>query len=185
MFTGIITDIGTVTDASCGSIDIACGFKDLRLGESIACSGVCLTVAEKTGNGFRADLSQETLARTAPHWKRGTKLNLERALQVGDRFGGHMVSGHVDAVAIISRRQENSFTLRAPAALMRFIAPKGSVTLDGVSLTVNEVQGEEFSVCIVPHTLQATTLAGWKPDMEVNLEVDMLARYVDSIIKFG
>jgi riboflavin synthase len=153
----------------------------------IACSGVCLTVTGvevgangKTLTGF--DLAPETLkVTTAAGWQEGKRLNLERALRMGDELGGHLVAGHVDGIAEVANREDMGeavrFTLEAPPELAKFIAPKGSITLDGVSLTVNEVSRAQFSVTIIPHTLEQTTLGDWQPGGRVNLEVDLMARY--------
>ena len=193
MFTGIVTDIGEViamqpAGEGLHRLKIACGYDRASItdGASIACSGVCLTVVgrgEQNGRTwFAADAAAETLkVTTAGRWRPGTKINLERALKHGDELGGHMVSGHVDGLAEVLSREDGSdsarFTLRAPSALSRFVASKGSVTLDGVSLTVNTVQDHDFSVLIIPHTLKATTLGTLQAGDAVNLEVDMLARY--------
>src|SRR5436190_11175111 len=167
MFTGIVTDIGEVQAVSARAgdlnrIDIACGFDaaSIARGASISCSGICLTVVDvKSAAGrttFSVDAAAETLkVTTAGQWRAGTKINLERSLRAGDELGGHIVSGHIDGLAeIVSRenaKDQARIVLRAPKALSRFIAPKGSVTLDGVSLTVNDVSGEDFSVHIIPH----------------------------------
>ena len=193
MFTGIISDVGEIVsvepNGAVKRLVVASSYdpKTIELGASIACSGVCLTVTEVTaGNDGLTrtafDAAPETLrVTTAKDWREGTRLNLERALKMGDELGGHLVAGHVDGVAeIISRADQGAavgFTLEAPEALARFIAPKGSVALDGVSLTVNEVSGRRFSVLIIPHTLEKTTLSGWQPGGGVNLEVDLMARY--------
>ena len=193
MFTGIVTDIGEVIGMQpvaegLHRLKIACRYDRASIadGASIACSGVCLTVVgkgEEAGRGwFAADAAAETLTvTTAGRWRVGTKINLERALKHGDELGGHIVSGHVDGVAeLLSREDGNDvarLTLRAPSAVSRFIAMKGSVTLDGVSLTVNSVAGDEFSVLIIPHTLKVTTLGALSGGDTVNLEVDMMARY--------
>ena len=193
MFTGIVTDTGEImamqpAGEGLQRLKIACGYdrRSILDGASIACSGVCLTVVgtgEENGRTwFAADAAAETLnVTTVGSWRPGTKINLERALKHGDELGGHMVSGHVDGLARVLLRDEGSdsarFMLRAPPALSRFIATKGSVTLDGVSLTVNAVQGDDFSVLIIPHTLKVTTLGTWQRGAMVNLEVDMLARY--------
>ena len=179
MFTGIINDLGEVVevqkkDDDLRRLTIACGYDPdaIAIGASIACSGVCLTVVERGRSGnrtaFAVDAAAETLqVTTAAHWRRGTKLNLERALRLGDELGGHMVSGHVDGIAELIARDEfldsSALTLRVPAALSRFIAPKGSVALDGVSLTVNKAEGDTFSVLIIPHTLKVTTLGALQP----------------------
>jgi riboflavin synthase len=193
MFTGIVTDVGEVMAVQPASeglhrLKIACRYDRVSIvdGASIACSGVCLTVVgagEEYGRTwFAADAAAETLkVTTVGRWRQGTKINLERALKHGDELGGHMVSGHVDGLAQVLSREDGSesarFTLRSPSPLSRFIATKGSVTLDGVSLTVNAVTGDDFTVLIIPHTLQVTTLGTLQAGDTVNLEVDMLARY--------
>lgn len=193
MFTGIITDIGTI-DAIEQRGDmrarIATGYDmaTVDLGASIACSGVCLTVVDKGPGWFAVDISAETLSRTAQGaWNAGLRLNLERALKVGDELGGHIVTGHVDGVGEVvdvspdgdSRR----IAIRVPAALAPFVAGKGSVTVDGVSLTVNEVadeggEGTTIAINVIPHTQGATTLGGLEPGRRVNIEIDILARYL-------
>jgi riboflavin synthase len=194
MFTGIVTDIGEVVAVHVRAdnlrrLKIACGYDRAGIadGASIACNGVCLTVVssgkEDLRTWFSADAAAETLAvTTARGWRAGTRLNLERALKIGDELGGHMVSGHVDGIAELLARENLDGMARlvflAPAALSRFIAAKGSVALDGVSLTVNEVAGDEFSVLIIPHTLAVTTFGALRPGDPVNLEVDLMARYV-------
>jgi riboflavin synthase len=194
MFTGIVTDIGEVVAVHARAdnlrrLKIACGYDRAGIadGASIACSGVCLTVvaagAEDGRTWFSADAAAETLAvTTAALWRSGTRLNLERALKVGDELGGHLVAGHVDGIAVLIARDDLEdmarLVFRAPAPLSRFIAAKGSVALDGVSLTVNEVAGDEFSVLIIPHTLAMTTLGASSAGDPVNLEVDLMARYV-------
>jgi riboflavin synthase len=194
MFTGIVTDIGEVVAVHARAdnlrrLKIACGYDRAGIadGASIACNGVCLTVvaagAEDERTWFSVDAAAETLAvTTAALWRRGTRLNLERALKVGDELGGHLVAGHVDGIAVLIARDELEdmarLVFRAPAPLSRFIAAKGSVALDGVSLTVNEVAGDEFSVLIIPHTLAVTTLGASSAGDPVNLEVDLMARYV-------
>src|ERR1700737_4818453 len=194
MFTGIVTDIGEITDLTPTAqgqlhrLRIACGYDRATIadGASIACNGVCLTVVASGTNGakvwFDVDAAAETLGMTtAKHWGVGTKLNLERALKIGDELGGHIVAGHADGIATIVGRDDlpdmARFTLKTPRELARFIAPKGSITLDGVSLTVNTVQDVTFSVLIIPHTLNVTTLSSWRAGSEVNIEVDLMARY--------
>ena len=199
MFTGIVTDIGEITALTPTSqgqlhrLRIACRYDRTTIadGASIACNGVCLTVVAsgvehgKTPQAktwFDVDAAAETLAMTtATHWVTGTKLNLERALKIGDELGGHIVAGHADGVATIVSRNDlpdmARFELRTTRELARFIATKGSVTLDGVSLTVNTVDNVTFSVLIIPHTLSVTTLGNWRAGSEVNLEVDLMARY--------
>jgi riboflavin synthase len=194
MFTGIITDVGEITDlrptaqGQLHRLRIACRYDRATIadGASIACNGVCLTVVasgvEQGRTWFDVDAGAETLRlTTAKGWGRGTRLNLERALKIGDELGGHIVAGHVDGIATIVSRDDlpdmAKFALRAPRDLARFIAAKGSVTLDGVSLTVNTAAEDVFSVLIIPHTLQVTTLHGWRPGSKVNIEVDLMARY--------
>ena len=187
MFTGIITDIGRITGVEHkGDLRLRIGTAydtaSIDMGASIACSGVCLTVVDKGSDWFAVEVSAETLSRTAGDWAEGTPLNLERALRVGDELGGHIVSGHVDGVAKLLSvvRDGDSFrlTFEAPAPLHRFIAPKGSIAIEGVSLTVNEVEGDVFGVNIIPHTWEVTTLGRLEPGAKVNLEIDVLARYV-------
>jgi len=190
MFTGIITDIGTVSNVEMRGdmrARISCGYDmaGVELGASIACDGVCLTVVDKGDDWFDVDISAETLSKTnigANGWAPGRRLNLERALRVGDELGGHIVSGHVDGVAVIEVMRDEGdstrITLRAPEALARFIAAKGSVALNGTSLTVNEVDGTSFGINVIPHTQAVTTWGGAKPGDRVNLEIDTLARYV-------
>jgi riboflavin synthase len=189
MFTGIITNIGELVERQDGRFTIHCGYAadSIAIGASIACDGACLTateVAAATGGClFKVDVSNETLARTTlGAWKAGQRINLERALRAGDELGGHIVSGHVDGVGrvVANRPDGNSrrLTIEAPDALARFLAPKGSVALDGISLTVNEVAKSGFGVNIVPHTLTHTTLSAKRPGDAVNLEVDVFARYV-------
>lgn len=188
MFTGIITDIGTLRALDPrGDLRarIGCGYDmgGVALGASIACNGVCLTVVDKGADWFDVDISAETLAKTnLSAWATGARVNLERALRVGDELGGHIVSGHVDGVAtIIAERNEGDstrLTFEAPAHLARFIAPKGSVALNGTSLTVNEVEGTRFGVNLIPHTQAVTTWGDAKVGDAVNLEIDTLARYV-------
>ena len=199
MFTGIINDIGEVLEVNEQAADlrrlkVACSYDPatIGVGASIACSGICLTVVARGREGsqtwFAVDVAAETLRVTsAGTWRRGTKLNLERALRLGDELGGHMVSGHVDGLAELVSRDDlpdmARLWLRVPAELARFIAPKGSVALDGVSLTVNAVEGDAFSVLIIPHTLQVTTFAGLRPGARPNLEVDQMARYAARLLE--
>lgn len=201
MFTGIVTDIGVVRSES-GRYDeqsksnlkrlrIATRYdaKTIDLGASISCNGVCLTVVARDEDWFEVEAGPETLKiTTAGQWKENTKLNLERSLKVGDELGGHLVSGHIDGIAEVVARedfdQSSKITLRAPDALARYIAVKGSVALDGISLTVNEVKGSEFSVHLIPHTLQVTNWNGLKAGDKVNLEVDQLARYVARLAEY-
>jgi riboflavin synthase len=192
MFTGLISDVGEVERVEAGvklkRVRIVCSYPSSTLapGVSIACSGACLTVVASgeagNRNWFEVDVGAETLARTtAPHWKPGTRLNLERPLKVGDELGGHIVTGHVDAVAEIVATEDfegmRRIDVRVPHELARFIAEKGSVALDGTSLTVNSIDGDIFSVLLIPHTLKVTTWGGVEIGGEVNLEVDLMARY--------
>ena len=193
MFTGLVTDIGeivAVRDAAEGlrRLKVACGYPRASIGEgaSIACAGVCLTVVgigEEAGRTwFAADAAAETLKlTTVGRWREGTRINLERPLRLGDELGGHLVAGHVDAVAVVTVREQLTemarLELRTRHELARLIAAKGSVALDGVSLTVNEVAGDTFSVLIIPHTLSVTTIGAWRAGSEVNIEVDLMARY--------
>ncbi len=192
MFTGIISDVGrvrTVTPGGDTGFTIATAYdtREIAPGASIACAGACLTVTG-TGEGwFAVQASAETLSRTTlGRWREGTKVNLERALRLGDELGGHMVSGHVDVVAeILARRGEGDslrLVVEVPAQFEKAIAPKGSVALDGVSLTVNEVAGRRFGVNIIPHTQAKTTLGAVQPGDGVNLEIDLLARYVARLL---
>jgi riboflavin synthase len=199
MFTGIVTDIGEVIvvqprGEGLTRLTIACRYDRASIveGASIACAGVCLTVVEIGEQGgrtsFSVDAAAETLQlTTVGRWRAGTRVNLERALKVGDELGGHIVAGHADGVATLIAREDMTemarLTLRAPAAVSRFIAQKGSVALDGVSLTVNEVAGDTFSVLIIPHTLKVTTLGALAAGDEVNLEVDLMARYAARLME--
>jgi len=194
MFTGIVTDVGEVLGVAPRAagvrlrIGTAYAVEGIALGASIACAGVCLTAVETgreaSGRGwFDVEASTETLAKTTlGGWRAGTRVNLERALRMGDELGGHLVTGHVDGVAQIVARDDEAdmarLTFRAPAHLARFIAPKGSVALDGTSLTVNDVAGDTFSVMLIPHTLTVTTWGGRHEGDGANLEVDTMARYV-------
>ena len=188
MFTGIITDIGTIRSVKQRGdlrIEIATGYDvtSVDMGASIACDGVCLTVVEKTSDSFCVDVSAESAGLTNIfEWKTDRPVNLERALKVGDELGGHIVSGHVDGVAeIVALRDEGDstrVTLRAPDALAKFIAHKGSVALNGTSLTVNEVNGTDFGINFIPHTKAVTTWGSAAVGDRVNLEIDTLARYV-------
>ena len=195
MFTGIITALGRVREiAPMGDghdmrlvigapPEFLAGPAPVAIGASIACSGCCLTAVALGPDWFAADASAETLSKTTlGAWRPGTTLNLERPLRMGDELGGHVVSGHVDGLGeLVTASPENGSTrllFRAPDALARFVAPKGSVAVDGVSLTVNEVQGSLFGVNVIPHTAAMTTLGALAPGDQVNLEIDMLARYV-------
>ncbi|MCR9155897.1 MAG: riboflavin synthase [Rhodobacteraceae bacterium] len=188
MFTGIVTDMGEIRSLERrgdlrARIGTSYDTSGIDIGASIACSGVCLTVVELGSDWFDVEISAETLDKTnVGAWVEGQKINLERALKVGDELGGHIVSGHVDGLAkIIEMRPEGDsvrYTFEAPRSLARFIAPKGSVALDGTSLTVNEVEDTRFGVNIIPHTQEVTTWGASKVDDKVNLEIDTLARYV-------
>lgn len=204
MFTGIVEQVGRVAAArNVGGhlqVDIAPAqmWPDLSLGESIACSGTCLTVIGWNELCFSVELSQETVNKTAPHWQMGQNINLERAMSAQGRFGGHIVSGHVDGVGevldISAEPGAYTMRLRAPHALARYLTPKGSITADGVSLTVVDVGGpagskqwpaEEFSLWLVPHTLQVTTLGEWRSGSLVNLEADQVAKYLERLLAVG
>ncbi|MFZ5790451.1 MAG: riboflavin synthase [Pseudomonadota bacterium] len=191
MFTGIITDLGrvrSVTPTGGGTgvrlaLETAYDTATIEIGASIACNGCCLSVVEKGPGWFAVDASAETLARTTlGDWQPGRPVNLERPLKLGDELGGHLVQGHVDGVAVIRERRPEGeslrFTVEAPAALARFIAPKGSVALDGVSLTVNEVSGPRFGVNIIPITRRETDFGTLQAGDRVNLEIDLMARYL-------
>jgi riboflavin synthase len=205
MFTGIIQAVGHISQLSesggaSGNTDarvtVAAGGLDLsdaRLGDSIACNGVCLTVVDKTSNSFSVDVSGETFSCTigfAP----GDRINLEKAMRLSDRLGGHLVSGHVDGVGDVTHfapvsgkaGEDGSWRLdiRAPGSMGRYLAPKGSIAVNGVSLTVNRVQGNTFSINLIPHTLEQTMLKDLKPGARVNLEADMLARYADRLLNY-
>ena len=196
MFTGIITAIGSLTSldhkpdgGARVKIKTPWDCEKIDLGASIACNGVCLTVVERDHDHFSVDVSEESLAVTSlKNWGEGSAINLERALAMGDELGGHIVSGHVDGLAeIMSIRQDGDsyrVSLKAPDHLAPMIAPKGSVALDGISLTVNEVDGNTFGIMVIPHTWTHTTLGQNQIGDKINLEVDMLARYVARIISF-
>ena len=197
MFTGIVTDVGKVRSAEQRGdlrlvVETAYDLDTVDLGASIACSGVCLTVVDKGDDWFAVDVSGETQSKTAAdRWREGAMLNLERALRLGDELGGHIVTGHVDAVAtVVGTCAEGDSTrigISVPAGLAPMIAPKGSITLDGVSLTVNDVRQAEddsthFSVNIIPHTAQHTTLGNLEARQQLNVEIDVLARYIDRML---
>ena len=192
MFTGIVTDLGRVRRLKRGALTdltIATRFDTaaIAIGASISCSGACLTVIAVEESAFTVQASAETLAcTTIGEWAAGTPVNLEQSLRLGDELGGHLVSGHVDGLArIVERRPEAEsvrFSFEAPALLMPFIAPPGSVALDGVSLTVNEISGNRFGVNVIPHTLACTNFEEARPGQQMNLEIDMIARYVARLL---
>jgi riboflavin synthase len=191
MFTGIISAIGKIAELEHRQGDVRIsihapelGFADVRLGDSIACNGVCLTAVELMEQGFIADVSVETLSLTTiEHWKVGTGINLEKAMQASDRFGGHIVSGHVDGIGEVVSLHEDArswrFTIKAPDNLAKYIAQKGSITVDGTSLTVNLVKDAAFELNIVPHTMVHTVISDYTVGTKVNLEVDLIARYLE------
>lgn len=192
MFTGIVTDLGEVIDRK-GEGDVLFrirthyDMKDLAIGASIAHNGVCLTVIKSEGDWYEIQASEETTTTTTMgEWKVGDRINLERAMKIGDELGGHIVSGHVDGVAqVVEIRPENEslrYVFEAPENLAKFIASKGSVALDGVSLTVNETKGRRFGVNIIPHTQSVTTFGRYVVGSKVNMEIDMLARYVARLL---
>lgn len=194
MFTGIIEAIGEVSDLQARGGDVRLRIRtgklnlgDVALGDSIAVNGVCLTAVELPGDGFTADVSRETLSLTSlGQLKSGSPVNLEKALTLATRLGGHLVSGHVDGLGTVIERHEDArsvrFTIEAPEDLARYIAHKGSITIDGTSLTVNAVGGRRFELNIVPHTLQETIMDGYAAGRQVNLEVDLVARYLERLL---
>ncbi|WP_339639870.1 riboflavin synthase [uncultured Porticoccus sp.] len=194
MFTGIIEAVGEIVACEPRGGDLRLRVKTfgldlagISLGDSIATNGVCLTVIELPGDGYVADVSSETLANTTiGDWQTGTPVNLERALTPSSRLGGHLVSGHVDAVGDVLSRHPDArserFRLRAPDSLAKYIAHKGSITVDGTSLTVNRVEGAEFELNIVPHTLENTVMGTYVPGSRINLEVDLVARYLERLL---
>jgi len=194
MFTGIIETVGTVAEVKTVGGDVRLtvrapklDWRQVRLGDSIATNGICLTVVENLGDGFRADVSRETLSLTTlGDWRPGTAVNLEQALTPQSRLGGHIVSGHVDGIGEIVSRQGDArserFQVRAPDALAKYIAHKGSITVDGTSLTVNAVDGAVFDLNIVPHTLEETVIDHYQVGTRVNLEVDVIARYLERLL---
>lgn len=194
MFTGIVTDLGEVRRVVRGSgqetrfeIRTAYDTADIALGASIAHNGVCLTIVETGADWYAVEVSAESISKTTlGAWEQGTRINLERAMKVGDELGGHIVSGHVDGVArvvsIADENQSKRFVFEAPENLAKFVAPKGSVALDGVSLTVNEVDGRRFGINVIPHTQSVTTFGLLREGDQVNMEIDMLARYVARLL---
>jgi riboflavin synthase len=182
MFTGIVQAVGTIVrlqplEIDCGALELG----DVVVGDSICVQGVCLTVTSLTGQGFIADLSNETL-RVTTGLERPGPVNLEKSLALGERLGGHLVAGHIDGVGEVVRRSGGVIAFNAPPELARFIARKGSICVDGVSLTVNAVEGREFEVNLIPHTLEVTTLSRLQPGVKVNLEVDLVARYLERLL---
>ena len=193
MFSGIIADVGTIARAEDrqGGLRLTVaarqlGMDDVQLGDSIAVNGVCLTVVEMNGNNFAVDVSRETLDCTIGLDRQGAQVNLEKALRLSDRLGGHLVSGHVDGAGKVESFDDIGeswrLVVRAPQELSRYIAQKGSITINGVSLTVNHVSGAEFEVNLIPHTLEVTTLHELQPGTQVNLEIDLIARYVERML---
>lgn len=194
MFTGIIQAVGTVTSLEKKGGDLrvhissaGLDWSDVELGDSIAANGVCLTAVQLPQHGYVADVSIETINFTSiALWKKGDKINLEKALTPSSRLGGHIVSGHVDGLGeVVSRKPDarsERFEIKAPGALAKYIAHKGSITVDGISLTVNAVDGDTFELNIVPHTLEWTTMAGYRTGTKVNLEVDVIARYLERLL---
>ncbi len=197
MFTGIIEALGSIVDlqpkggdmalvVNTGKLDLS----DVVLGDSIAVNGVCLTAVALTEHGFTADVSRETLSLTSlGNLSKGSKVNLEKALTLQTRLGGHMVSGHVDGLGVVVSRHHDGrserFSIKAPDDIARYIAEKGSITIDGVSLTVNKVEGSQFDINIVPHTLQETIISDYRAGTSVNLEVDVIARYLERLLHGG
>jgi riboflavin synthase len=197
MFTGIITDVGRIERAEQRGdlrLDISTAFPlgEIDIGASIACSGVCLTVVDKSDDRFSVDVSAETIGRTAPDmWREGGRLNLERSLRVGDELGGHIVTGHIDGVGevegVLDVGGSKRITIIADDGVAPYLAPKGSVAIDGVSLTVNEVEnlseGTRFSINVIPHTAAQTTFADIAPGRKVNIEIDLFARYIGRLLE--
>jgi len=194
MFTGIISAIGEIASLEPRGGDVRLTINtgnlalgDVHLGDSIACNGACLTAVQLTGHGFVADVSVETLSlTTVGNWKTGSRINLEKAMQASDRFGGHIVSGHADGIGEVVSLHEDArswrFRIRAPRGLAKYIAHKGSITVDGTSLTINKVDGAEFELNIVPHTMTHTVMSDYRVGTKVNLEVDLVARYLERLL---
>lgn len=183
MFTGIVQAVGRIVrldplEIDCGALDLS----DVAVGDSIAVQGVCLTVTALTGKGFTADVSAETRRVTTGLERSGGAVNLEKSLALGDKLGGHLVAGHVDGVGEVLGFRDGVLRIRAPRDLARYVARKGSISIDGVSLTVNRVEGDAFEVQLIPHTLDVTTLGSLRAGGKVNLEVDLIARYVERLV---
>jgi riboflavin synthase len=182
MFTGIVQAVGKIVRVAPLEIEAgALGLRDVRVGDSVMVQGACLTVVRKRGKRLSFDVSVETLECTTGLDRPGG-VNLEKALRLADRLGGHLVSGHVDGVGLVTQVSGSVYTLRAPKSVARYLAAKGSICIDGVSLTVNRVRGAQFEVNLIPHTLKVTTLSRLKPGAEVNLEADLVARYVERML---
>jgi riboflavin synthase len=182
MFTGIVQAVGRIRATNPLQVEAAAAWlRDVRVGDSIAVQGACLTVTRRRGRRLYFDVSRETLDCTTGLDRAGP-VNLEKALRLADRLGGHLVAGHVDGLGLVTAVQGSVYRFRAPKAVARYVAPKGSICIDGVSLTVNRVQGAEFEVNLIPHTLKVTTLSRLKPGCEVNLEADLVARYVARLL---
>jgi riboflavin synthase len=182
MFTGIVQAVGKIVSVKPFVVDAGkLPLADVRVGDSICVQGACLTVTKKLGKRLSFDVSQETLECTSGLHRVGP-VNLEKALRLADRLGGHLVSGHVDGVGLLVQVKGSVYTFRAPKAVARYVAPKGSLCIDGVSLTVNRVRGAEFEINLIPHTLKVTTLARLKPGAEVNMEADLVARYAERLL---
>jgi riboflavin synthase len=182
VFTGIVQAVGRIVRLSpfeidSGSLDLS----GMGTGDSVCVQGVCLTVTALTKHGFTADVSDETLAVTSGLDEPGA-VNLEKAVRMGESIGGHLVTGHVDGVGAVVRREGSIYAIRPPQSLARYVARKGSICMDGVSLTVNRVEGEVFEVNLIPHTLGVTTLSRLAPGSKVNLEIDLIARYVERML---
>ena len=185
MFTGVVQAVGKIVSVRPFVVDAGkLPVGDLKIGDSVSVQGACLTVVKKKGKRLSFDVSQETLDCTSGLDRPGG-VNLEKAMRLSDRLGGHLVSGHVDGVGLLLRVKGSVYTFRAPMAVARYVAPKGSICIDGVSLTVNRVSGAEFEVNLIPHTLKVTTLSRLKPGAEVNMEADLVARYVEGFARVG
>ncbi|MEO8717745.1 MAG: riboflavin synthase [Burkholderiales bacterium] len=183
MFTGVVTAVGKIVSVKPLVVDAGkLSLADVKVGDSVCVQGACLTVTKKKGKRLSFDVSQETLECTTGLDRPGG-VNLEKAMRLSDRLGGHLVSGHVDGVGLLLKVKGSVYTFRAPKAVSKYVAPKGSICIDGVSLTVNRVRGAEFEVNLIPHTLKVTTLSRLKPGSEVNMEADLVARYVEGFSK--